>query len=74
VRHYCVSVLKALAFDSKRLCKSWAVLLSPGSTPFDANLLRPKRKNRRTFATLLKGTGKDVKTVQKLIRHTDSRI
>jgi len=29
---------------------------------------------RRTFATLLKGTGEDVKTVQELMRHANSRL
>jgi integrase len=29
---------------------------------------------RRTFATLLKGTGDDVKTVQELMRHANSRL
>ena len=29
---------------------------------------------RRTLATLLKGTGEDVKTVQELLRHATSRI
>ena len=29
---------------------------------------------RRTFATLLKGTGEDVKTVQELMRHANSRM
>ena len=28
----------------------------------------------RTFATLLKGTGEDVKTVQELMRHANSRL
>lgn len=28
----------------------------------------------RTFATLLKGTGEDIKTVQELMRHANSRI
>jgi integrase len=29
---------------------------------------------RRTFATLLKGGGEDVKTVQELMRHANSRL
>jgi len=29
---------------------------------------------RRTFATLLKGGGEDVKTVQELMRHASSRL
>jgi integrase len=29
---------------------------------------------RRSFATLLKGTGEDVKTVQELMRHANSRL
>jgi integrase len=29
---------------------------------------------RRTFATLLKGSGEDVKTVQELMRHGNSRL
>jgi integrase len=29
---------------------------------------------RRTFATLLKGSGEDVKTVQELMRHANSRL
>lgn len=29
---------------------------------------------RRTFATLLKGTGEDVKTVQELVRHANRRL
>jgi integrase len=29
---------------------------------------------RRTFATLLKGNGEDVKTVQELMRHANSRL
>jgi integrase len=29
---------------------------------------------RRTFATLLKGSGEDVKTVQELMRHASSRL
>jgi len=29
---------------------------------------------RRTFATLLKGSGEDVKTTQELMRHASSRI
>ncbi|MGH9704748.1 MAG: tyrosine-type recombinase/integrase, partial [Candidatus Acidiferrales bacterium] len=29
---------------------------------------------RRTFATMLKGGGEDVKTVQELMRHANSRI
>jgi integrase len=29
---------------------------------------------RRTFAMLLKGGGEDVKTVQKLMRHANSRL
>jgi len=29
---------------------------------------------RRTFATLLKGSGEDVRTVQELMRHANSRL
>ncbi len=29
---------------------------------------------RRTFATLLKGSGEDVKTTQELMRHANSRL
>ena len=29
---------------------------------------------RRTFATLVKGSGEDVKTTQELMRHADSRL
>lgn len=29
---------------------------------------------RRTFATLLKGTGEDIKTVQELVRHANRRL
>jgi integrase len=32
------------------------------------------RSLRRTFATLLKGGGEDVKTVQELMRHASSRL
>lgn len=32
------------------------------------------RSFRRTFATLLKGSGEDVKTVQELMRHANSRL
>src|SRR6266480_6540870 len=32
------------------------------------------RNSRRTFATLLKGSGEDVKTTQELMRHANSRL
>jgi integrase len=37
------------------------------------NLTRRQRV-RRAFATLLKGTGEDVKTVEELMRHANSRL
>jgi hypothetical protein len=51
-----------------------AVLLPPDSRSFDANLQPAKPKKRRTFATLLKGSGEDVKTTQELMRHANSRL
>jgi integrase len=48
----------------------------PASSRWVANecLLCRIRHSRHTFGTLLKANGEDVKTVQELLRHANSRI
>lgn len=36
--------------------------------------MRERRRFRRTYATLLKANGEDVKTVQELLRHANSLV